>query len=70
MATRKKLPTETEEFIRLVFTARGPVSHGDNAIDSIVEGLNLGREVIVNSFRDLVADEANHYWGLNHGNVH
>ena len=62
----KKSPTDAAEFIRLVFTARGPVSHGEDTIASIVHGLNLGREVIVTSFRDFAKDEANEYWGLKH----
>ena len=62
----KKSQTDTAELIRLVFTARGPVSHGEDAIASIVDGLNLGREVIVTSFRDFAKDEANKYWGLKH----
>ena len=62
----KKAPTDTAEFIRLVFTARGPVSRGEDTMSSIVDGLNLGRKMIVTSFRDFAKDEANQYWGLRH----
>lgn len=55
-----------DDFIRLVFTARGPLKPNDDPFDSVLAGLNLGRDVIVTSFHDLVSKEANDYWGLQH----
>ena len=65
----KKSPTDPDaaEFIRLVFTARGPLEQRDNPLAALVAGLNLGRDVIVTSFREFASKEANDYWGLKHG---
>ena len=59
---------EREEFIRLTLTARGPVQQSEDASETVLDGLNLGRDVIVRSFRDFMSDEANTYWGLKHVN--
>ncbi len=32
----------------------------------VLEGLDLGRKTIVRSFKSLMSDKANKYWGLNH----
>jgi uncharacterized protein (TIGR04255 family) len=50
------------DFIRLTFTARGPIS--GNTVTTIFEGIDLGRATIVRSFRDLMSDDANRIWGL------
>lgn len=59
---------EREEFIRLTLTARGPVQQSEDALEMILDGLKLGREVIVRSFKSFMSDEANTYWGLQHVN--
>jgi len=59
---------EDQEFIRLTLTARGAVKQGENAAVTILNGLDLGREVIVRSFKSFMSDEANKYWGLKHAN--
>jgi uncharacterized protein (TIGR04255 family) len=53
------------ELIRLTLTARGPI--GTSGVATALEGLNLGRATIVKSFRNLMSDEANRYWGLKNG---
>lgn len=57
----------TPEFIRLVFTARGPIERRDDMLGAVLDGLDLGRKTIVTSFKDFASDEANNYWGLKHG---
>lgn len=65
----KKSPVDAEaaEFIRLVFTARGPLEPTEDSFAALIAGLNLGRDVIVTSFRDFTSQKANDYWGLKHG---
>jgi uncharacterized protein (TIGR04255 family) len=55
---------DREEIVRLMLTARGPLEVNEDVENSIVDGLNLGRMTIVSSFRDLMSDTANQYWGL------
>jgi uncharacterized protein (TIGR04255 family) len=50
-----------KEALVIKLTARGPVSNGGMSID---EGLNLGHEIIVTTFRDITSDKAHEYWGL------
>ena len=57
---------EEQEIIVLNLTARGPVSESGNRAQAILEGVDLGRATIVNSFSMLMTDEANRYWGLKH----
>jgi uncharacterized protein (TIGR04255 family) len=57
---------DQRELIVLNLTARGPCNAPKLDAGPILEGLNLGRETIVQSFRDLMSDAANHYWGLQH----
>lgn len=56
------------EFIRLVLTARGAVEKpgnvAGNVVESVCNGLDLGHDTIVLSFRNLMSDDANKYWGL------
>jgi uncharacterized protein (TIGR04255 family) len=49
-------------FIRVTFTARGPV--GPNGVSTVLEGLDMGRATIVRSFQKLMSDDANRFWGL------
>ena len=56
-----------EELIVLTFTARGQIATGEDALKEILDGLNLGRETIVRSFKAFMSDEANKHWGLKHG---
>ena len=58
---RKADPGEREdEFVRLSLTARG----GAEDLQSVGDGLDFGRATIVRSFRNLMSDEANRFWGL------
>jgi uncharacterized protein (TIGR04255 family) len=62
-----KSEPEAKELIVLNLTARGPLESVEpDAVNAIVEGLNLGRDTIVRSFENLMSDEANKYWGLKH----
>ena len=54
---------EEQEVIQLTFTARGPCETSDT--NSLFDGLDLGRAVIVRTFRALMSSEANDFWGLN-----
>lgn len=47
------------EFIRLAFTARGPVTDED-----VLSGIDLGHKTIVCAFEKLMSDEANAEWKL------
>ena len=50
------------------FTARGPLPDGEETPkDRLLQGLDLGRETIVRSFRDMMSVEANQYWGSHDG---
>jgi uncharacterized protein (TIGR04255 family) len=51
---------QPEEMLRLTLTARGPV---DEAV-SVGDGLDLGREVIVLTFRDITSADAHRFWEL------
>jgi uncharacterized protein (TIGR04255 family) len=55
-----------QEGIRLTFTARGPAPKDGDSVQAVLDGLDLGRKTIVQSFKGLMSDEANKYWGLNH----
>lgn len=57
---------ESQESIRLTFTARGPTQPHDDVERSVLEGLNLGRMTIVRAFHSLMSDEANIHWGAGH----
>lgn len=56
--------SEAAEIIVLTLTARGPIPGGRSDAEAILEGLDLGRETIVRSFRSLMSDTANKFWGL------
>lgn len=53
---------ERQEVLLFNLTARGPVQEGDGAAESIQAGLDLGREVIVSSFANLVSSQARKFW--------
>jgi uncharacterized protein (TIGR04255 family) len=53
-----------QEIIQLTLTARGPLKPQEDKIQSILEGLDLGRETIVRAFAGLMSREANKQWGL------
>lgn len=55
---------QSQDFVRLTLTARGPVEAKDDPTAGIQEGLDLGHDAIVRSFRQLMSDSANQYWGL------
>ncbi|MBI3837665.1 MAG: TIGR04255 family protein [Planctomycetia bacterium] len=52
-----------KESVILTLTARGGVG-GDQNLASLGEGLDLGHETIVISFKELMSDYANNWWGL------
>jgi uncharacterized protein (TIGR04255 family) len=52
------------ELIRLDLTARGSVTTSDNMESSVLNGIDLGHETIVRSFRVLMSDAANREWKL------
>jgi hypothetical protein len=66
----KKQPESENEsamdFVRLAFTARGAIEKHDDVVESVCAGIDLGRDTIVHSFRDLMSQPANQYWGLDH----
>ncbi len=53
--------------IVLTFTARGSLGDTDGDLQAVLDGLDLGRETIVRSFRDFMTETANTYWGLKNG---
>jgi len=61
----RKSEPEEQEMIVLTLTARGPLAETDDTVQ-ILNGLDLGRETIVRSFKELMTDAANKYWGLKH----
>ena len=57
---------EEGELIALTLTARGPLENVKSDTDRILEGIDLGRKTIVESFAKLMSEEANRYWGWKH----
>ncbi len=57
---------DSPELVRLTLTARGPVAPvTDQEINSaIFNGLDLGRETIVRSFKQFMSSDSNKYWKL------
>jgi len=57
-----------KELISLTLTARGPLDSDPKDLEAdlyrLHTGLVVGHDAIVSSFRDLMSDEANAYWGL------
>jgi hypothetical protein len=56
-------PKKSEDIV-LTLTARGPASVDGSEALSVFDGLDLGRDAIVRSFKNLMSDSANQYWGL------
>ena len=54
---------DPDEAIWLTFTARGPIADS-NKSEQIIRGLDLGHDSVVCTFRDLMSEDANRYWGL------
>jgi len=54
-----------KDIIVLNLTARGALESA-NTEDSMIAGIDLGRETIVRAFPALMSDDANKYWGLKH----
>ena len=52
------------QLLQLTMTARGPVDSKDDPATAIFEGLDLGRQTIVQTFVQLMSPDANKYWGL------
>jgi uncharacterized protein (TIGR04255 family) len=57
---------DQQELVELNLTARGPCNASSLSFDPILEGLDLGHETIVRSFRELTSTAANDYWGIHH----
>lgn len=51
-----------QEVLLFNLTARGPIREGEGAVATCEAGLDLGHQVIVNSFTDLTSDSAREYW--------
>jgi uncharacterized protein (TIGR04255 family) len=52
------------EILVLTLTARGPVQDQGGQKLSLDQGLDLGHETIVTTFRELTSEPAHRYWGL------
>jgi len=52
---------DRREILVLKLTARGPIEEGGLSLD---DGLNLGRETIVKSFKEITSEKAHEYWEL------
>jgi uncharacterized protein (TIGR04255 family) len=55
---------EKQETIVLTLTARGSIQRSEDALQAVLAGVDLGRETIVRSFKELMNHAANNYWGL------
>ena len=64
----RKSEPEEQEIVVLTFTARGPLGDTDGNLQAVLDGLDLGRETIVRSFKEFMTDTANNHWGLKNGN--
>lgn len=56
----------SEELVALNLTARGPIRVGKEGpgVEHAWEGLRVGHDAIVFSFRDFMSEQANTHWGL------
>lgn len=54
------------ELVRLALTARGPLHAQGTSEQSVADGLNLGRRIIVRAFSALMSEDANRFWGVKH----
>lgn len=55
---------ENGEILRLTLTARGPIASRGSEGLTLDEGLNLGRETIVRTFKEITSKSAHEHWGL------
>lgn len=60
----KRSEPKDSEVVILTFTARGGVPPDAEGLAATFAGLDLGRAAIVRSFRAMMSDAANYYWGL------
>lgn len=56
-----------DESIVINLTARGGVG-GDENVTNWSNGLDVGHETIVTTFKEIMSDSANQFWGLKNGN--
>jgi uncharacterized protein (TIGR04255 family) len=57
--------TKEIEVVWLTLTARGSInSETEQSTTKIMDGLDLGHNIVVCAFRDFMSDDANRYWGL------
>jgi hypothetical protein len=61
-----KATKSSEELIALNLTARGPIRVAEDGpgVKLAWEGLRIGHDAIVFSFRDFMSEAANAYWGI------
>jgi len=62
----RKGDSEGEELLVMKLTARGSIREDEGEESSLEAGLDLGHEVIVQSFKELTSEEAHKQWGLTH----
>lgn len=59
---------DPKEIVVLNLTARGPLNPEKIGIETILAGVDLGRQTIVKTFQKIMSDEANAYWGIEYAN--
>ena len=59
----RKSVNEGPEILVINLTARGPVGKPESACKSAIDGLDIGRKVIVQGFYDLTSNRAHELWG-------
>ncbi|MEZ6086445.1 MAG: TIGR04255 family protein [Pirellulaceae bacterium] len=65
LAQQMDVQERDDGFVRLSLTARGPVGNSTDDVQVVFEeGLEVGRSIIVKTFKALMSDEANQFWGL------
>lgn len=53
-----------KDLLRLTLTARGPIGGTEGNCLDLDQGLDLGREIIVTTFKAVTSESAHVYWGL------
>lgn len=53
-----------EDLLRLTLTARGPIGGAEGNGLNLDQGLDLGRRIIVTTFKAVTSESAHEYWGL------
>jgi uncharacterized protein (TIGR04255 family) len=64
ISQRVSEPEDEPDVLILKLTARGPIARNEAKGLSLAGGLDLGRRVIVESFKSLTAKEAHEHWGI------